>query len=74
MEKPRKNITDFARQAYLAYFGVALGDQDKSWAAHKVCKTCLESLRLWSNRERKSLNFGVPMVWREQKNHNDNCF
>ena len=61
------------KQAYLAYFGVMFGDQDKSWAPHMVCKTCVECLRHWTNRERKSLNFGVHMVWREQKNHHDDC-
>jgi len=28
----RRNITDFTKQAYLAYFGIQLGDQDKEWA------------------------------------------
>ncbi|QQP34707.1 Uncharacterized protein FKW44_022685 [Caligus rogercresseyi] len=35
----RKNITGFVKRAYMAYFKVKLGDQDKSWAPHKVCKT-----------------------------------
>lgn len=72
--KQRKNITDFVRQAYQAYFGVQLGDQDKSWAPHIVCKTCVECLRQWSDQKRKSLKFGVPMVWREPKNHHDDCY
>jgi len=33
-----------------------------------------ECLRHWTNRERKSLKFGVHMVWREQKNHHDDCY
>ncbi|XP_061480792.1 uncharacterized protein LOC133383677 [Rhineura floridana] len=74
LQKQRKNITDFVKQAYLAYFGVKLGDQDKSWAPHKVCKTCVECLRQWKNGERKRLNFGVPMVWREPQNHHDDCY
>ena len=32
LEHNRKLITDFVKQAYLAYFKVKLGDQDKSWA------------------------------------------
>ena len=31
-DKQKKNITDFVKKAYLAYFGVRLGDQDKLWA------------------------------------------
>lgn len=72
MQKQRRNITDFVKQAYLAYFGVEIGKQDKSWVPHKVCKTCVESLRQWTKGE--SLNFGVPMVWREPKNHHDDCY
>ncbi len=32
----RKNITDFVERAYMAYFGVKLGDQDKYWAP-QIC-------------------------------------
>ena len=28
--KQRQNITDFVKKAYLAYFGIKLGNQDKS--------------------------------------------
>ena len=36
--------------AYLAYFKVMLGDQDKAWAPHIVCKQCVEHLRQWKKR------------------------
>ena len=39
-----------------------------------MCKTCTEQLRQWTNGKRKSLKFGVPMVWREPRNHNDDCY
>jgi len=70
----RKTISDFVKRAYHAYFGVKLGDQDKTWAPHIVCKTCTEHLRQWTTGKRKSLKFGVPMVWREPKNHFDDCY
>ena len=73
MEKQKRNITDFVRRAYKAYFDMKLGDQDKSWAPHIVCKTCVESLRGWTNGKLK-LKFAVPMVWRETKNHFDDCY
>ena len=38
----RFNVRDFTKSAYKAYFGIKLGDQDKSWAPHKVCKNCTE--------------------------------
>jgi hypothetical protein len=70
----RKPISDFVKKAYLAYFGVKLGDQDKIWAPHIACKTCIEHLRQWTNGKRKNLKFGVPMVWREPSNHANDCY
>jgi hypothetical protein len=34
IKKHQQNITGFIRKVYYAYFGVKLGDQDKSWAQH----------------------------------------
>nr|CAI5835337.1 unnamed protein product [Callosobruchus analis] len=73
-QQNRRASTEFVKQAYLAYFGVKLGDQDKTWAPHLVCKTCTEQLRQWTTGKRKCLKFGVPMVWREPKNHVDDCY
>lgn len=69
----RKNISAFVKKVYLAYFQVSIGDQDKSWAPNQVCKTCVEKLRLWSKGKRH-LAFGIPMIWREPKNHIDDCY
>ena len=70
----RRNINSFIKKIYPAYFGVLLGDQDKSWAPHQVCTTCVETLRSWSQGKNAKLKFGVPMVWREPKNHADDCY
>ena len=70
----RKRINEFVKCAYLAYFKVMLGDQDKVWAPNIVCKKCVEHLRQWTKKDRKSLCFGIPMVWREPKNHFDDCY
>ena len=55
-------ITDFVKKANQAYFGVKLGDQDKPFTSHICYKTCVENLRGWRNKKRKSMPFGVPMV------------
>ena len=62
------------KQAYLVYFKVKLGDQDKSWAPHIVYKTCIEHLRQWTKKQRKGLRFAIPMVWREPKDHHSDCY
>jgi hypothetical protein len=61
-------------RAYKAYFGVSLGDQDKKWAPHVVCHNCQEHLRQWTKRKRNGFPFGVPMVWREPKDHVSDCY
>ena len=67
-KKHHRNITDFVKKSYYAYYGVKLGDQDKAWAPHKVCSICIEELTQWTKYTKKSFRFGVPMVWREPKN------
>ena len=70
----RRNINSFIKKIYLAYFGVPLGDQDKSWAPHQVCTTCVETLRSWSQGKNAKLKFGVPIVCREPKHDVDDCY
>ena len=67
-------ITNFVKKTYQAYFGIELGDQDKPFASHICCKACGENLLDWRNKKRKSMPFGVPMVWREGKDHVTDCY
>ena len=69
-KKDRRNITPFIKNAY---FGVKLGDQDKSWAPHKVCIACMSTFSWWM-KGNKHISFGVPMVWREPQNHLSDCY
>jgi hypothetical protein len=67
----KSNITSFVKKAYYAYFKVTFGDQDKGWAPHVVCNTCVEGLIHWY--QRSSMPFGIRMVWRQPQNHYDDC-
>ena len=67
------DITKFVKSCYHAYFGIRIGDQDKSFAHHTCCKTCVENLRR-SRGKVKSLPFGVPMVCREGTDHLTDCY
>ena len=51
-----------------------LGDHDKLWAPHIVRKQCVKHLRECTKKVRKSLRFGIPMIWRELTNHFDDCY
>ena len=70
----RKPIDKFYGKAYHVCFQVKLGDQEKSCAPHIVCKTCKEHLPQWANGTRKSLKYGIAMVWREPQNHDNDCY
>jgi len=74
IKKQQRKISTNVVNLYFAYFGTKLGDQDKNWAPHTVCSICLEELRQWSNGKKQSLRFGIPMIWREPKNHSDDCY
>ena len=70
----KKSITSKVKKAYHAYFECKVGDQDKPWAPHICCATCTTQLSQWLNGKRPSMPFAVPMVWREQSNHVDDCY
>lgn len=72
-KKQQRNITEFVKTAYQAYFGFSIGNQDKCWLPHQVCHTCVEQLRKWFQGEKKSLPFGKPMTWLEPISHAD-CY
>ncbi|KAL4131092.1 hypothetical protein QTP88_008441 [Uroleucon formosanum] len=70
----RRKITNDLRNIYELYFGCHLGDQDKVWAPHTICSACSNGLRDWLNKRKSSMPFAIPMVWREQKNHYNDCY
>ena len=70
----RRTIDKFYMKAYYTYFKIKLGNQDKTWAPHIICKSCKESLRLWTTGNRTALKFGIPMIWHEPASHFDDCY
>ena len=39
-----------------------------------MCKPCVEHLRKWTKKRRKSLRFVILMVWQESKHHCNDCY
>ena len=70
----RRTITSLLRTAYFHYFDCKIGDQDKSWAPYICCKPCCNGLTAWFNGKKAACNLAVPMVWREPRNHTDDCY
>lgn len=60
--------------AYNAYFGMPIGDQDKSWAPHVSCGSCRSTLEGWYRGTTRKMSFAVPRIWREPQNHHDDCY
>ena len=60
--------------AYKLYFGMAIGDQEKSWAPHFICGSCRSTLEAWLRGTRRCMPFAIPRIWREQSNHHDDCY
>lgn len=74
LKRCRRRLTPRVKKLYELYFGCRLGDQDKNWAPHICCVKCASSLSAWANRSGGGLKFGVPMVWREPKDHCTDCY
>lgn len=68
------SITGYIKQLYLAYFGMKVRNQDKSWVPHKVCKPCFNYLSSWFKGKKAALPFGIPMIWSKPENHSDDCY
>jgi hypothetical protein len=60
--------------AYELYFGMPMGDQDKLWAPHYICGSCRSTLEAWLRGTRKCMPFAIPRIWREPRNHHDDCY
>ena len=71
----KKPISKNVRINYRNYFKCPLGDQDKYWAPHLACQSCVNHLNEWARGKRASgLPFAIPMIWREPKDHSDFYF
>ena len=73
LKKQRKCFTPFIKKCYELYFGCKVGDQERNWAPHVCCNTCVKRLSDWS-RGSRHMNFAVPMIWREPKDHVTDCY
>ena len=69
--KEKRSITSHIKKMYKAYFECYLGDQDKSWAPHVSCLTCVKTLSAWYAEKDVHIQFGVPMIWRERKDRSN---
>ena len=74
LAKEKRSITSHIKKLYKAYFHCDIGGQDKSWAPHVCCLTCVKTLSTWYTRKNVHMKLGVPMIWLEQKDHSNDCY
>ena len=48
--------------AYEIYFGMKIGDQDKSWAPPVICETCRSNLDGWLRGDHHSMPLAIPRI------------
>ena len=65
--------------AYSAYFGMPIGDQDKTWSPRVCCRSRRSTLEGWLQGEIcvleiKCMPFAILRIWREPTNHLNDCY
>ena len=70
----RRSMTPLIKKAYHLYFGCKLGDQEKKWTPHIVCKSCAIRFGGWINHNGMSMKFAVPVVWWEISKQSSSCW
>ncbi|XP_066436113.1 uncharacterized protein [Eleutherodactylus coqui] len=61
-------------EAYKAYFGMPVVDQDKTWAPHFTCENFKRTLEGLYRGEKRAMRFAIPLIWREPTDHTSNCY
>lgn len=70
----KKPICEFIKLTYMECFGFPIEDQNKTWVPHIICNSCYSSFRMCKNGNRSRFRFDTPMIWREPRNHHDDCY
>ena len=67
----RSNVRDVTIKAYQVYFGIKLGDQDRPWSP---TQSYYQKPSAYGLKVNQVSEVWVPMVWREPKDHHDDCY
>ena len=67
-----RSLTENVRLLYAAYFGKPI--RERAWTPEVACAVCLVGLTAWAKEKRTQMPLGVPMVWSEPRNHEEDCY
>ena len=56
------------------FFGVTIGNQDKTWFPHVCCESCWSMLEGWLRGKIKCMPLAILRIWREPTNHLNECY
>jgi hypothetical protein len=71
---PRKALSQLVRNAYELCFCSNVRAQDKIWAPKICCSSHSRTLARWLKGTHKSMPSAVPTVWRQPRNHLNDCY
>jgi hypothetical protein len=74
LKSQTKPLSQLVRKAYELYFGCEVGHEDKVLAPKVCCSSCSRTLAGRLKGTHKSVTFAVPMVWREPRDHLNDCY
>lgn len=67
-------LSENFKLVYEKYFNQPL-IMDANWVPNSVCMACYNGLFKWSNKQRKSMPFGILIIWTDPGGHNPaNCY
>ena len=69
----RKTFIPLIKKCYDLYFGCNLGDEEKFWALHICCATCVRIPNGWKNGSRH-IPVAVPLVSGQPKDLSSDCY
>ena len=63
--------TPLVQEKYLAYFIMPVGVTIRP---HVICDYCRRTLEDCLRREKRTMRFVIPRIWREPSDHHTNCY
>ena len=74
LKEQEKIMTSTMKKAHELYFNREVANLDKNYVSNYCCTYCLRHLLAWLKGAMMSMKFAVPMIWKKQQNHVDDCY
>ncbi len=68
----RRSINDWVKSKYLECYNIPMKNLDKVWVPRSICNSCRMNFKNWKQIKKEVII--QPALWREPKNHHDDCY